>query len=227
MPLAAAALIAYAAGLLMGFGGAVVAGALLAGAGLAVAALRRDALLAACALLLAAGAAAAAGRAASDAACRERAAHATMWRLTMTEPARPGRLARARWREGGCTVAVSLVVEAGRAPAGAVVVARGAAVTSRRGLLVREAVLEPTGGRDALLSLRARAGEAIDRLFHGDAPLVRALLIADASQLDRGMRDRFADAGLVHMLSISGLHVAIIAAAAELVLRALRLSRAR
>ena len=39
------------------------------------------------------------------------------------------------------------------------------------------------------------------------------------------MRDRYAAAGLIHMLSISGLHVAVIAAAMELLFQVARLSR--
>lgn len=65
--------------------------------------------------------------------------------------------------------------------------------------------------------LRLRAGRAIDRDFGNDAPLARALLIADQSQLELRIRDEYAAAGIVHMLSISGLHVAIIAAAMQLI----------
>src|SRR5258706_2928226 len=39
------------------------------------------------------------------------------------------------------------------------------------------------------------------------------------------MRDRYAAAGLIHMLSISGLHVAVIAAAMELLFQVARTSR--
>lgn len=65
--------------------------------------------------------------------------------------------------------------------------------------------------------VRYRAGRSIDRDFGADAPLVRALLIADRSQLPLELRDKFAAAGLVHMLAISGLHVAVIAGAIQLV----------
>ena len=67
-----------------------------------------------------------------------------------------------------------------------------------------------------LETLRARAGRAIDRDFGNDAALTRALLIADQSELDIRIRDQYAAAGLVHMLSISGLHVAVIAGAMQL-----------
>ncbi|MFI5232872.1 MAG: DNA internalization-related competence protein ComEC/Rec2 [Gemmatimonadales bacterium] len=72
---------------------------------------------------------------------------------------------------------------------------------------------------------RLRAGARIDTLFGGDAPLVRALLIADMRAIPADMRDRFAAAGLVHILSISGLHVAIIAGAVLLAFEAARVPR--
>ena len=78
---------------------------------------------------------------------------------------------------------------------------------------------------DFLTRVRLRAGRAIDRTFIDDAPLARALLIADQQQIPTEMRDRYAAAGIIHMLSISGLHVAVIAAAVELLFQVGRLSR--
>lgn len=78
---------------------------------------------------------------------------------------------------------------------------------------------------DLLSRVRARAARSIDRTFGDDAPLARALLIADQHQIPTEMRDRYAAAGLIHMLSISGLHVAVIAAAMELLFQVARLSR--
>jgi competence protein ComEC len=78
---------------------------------------------------------------------------------------------------------------------------------------------------DFLTRIRTRAGSSIDRTFAEDAPLARALLIADQRQIPSEMRDRYASAGLVHMLSISGLHVAVIAAAMELLFQVARLPR--
>lgn len=76
---------------------------------------------------------------------------------------------------------------------------------------------EPHAGsaptRDLLRSWRGKLGAAIDANFRSRAPLVRALLIADQDGIDASLRDRYADAGLVHMLSVSGMHVAIIASA--------------
>lgn len=74
---------------------------------------------------------------------------------------------------------------------------------------------------------RLQAGARIDSLFASDAPLVRALLIADMRAIPPETRDRFAAAGIVHILSISGLHVAIIAGAVLLAFEALRVPRAR
>lgn len=78
---------------------------------------------------------------------------------------------------------------------------------------------------DLLSRVRARAGRSIDDTFGEDAPLARALLIADQRQIPTEMRDRYASAGLIHMLSISGLHVAVIAAAMELLFMVARMSR--
>jgi len=76
-----------------------------------------------------------------------------------------------------------------------------------------------------LSRVRAHAARSIDRTFGEDAPLARALLIADQRQIPTEMRDRYAAAGLIHMLSISGLHVAVIAAAMELLFQVARVSR--
>jgi competence protein ComEC len=78
---------------------------------------------------------------------------------------------------------------------------------------------------DILTRVRVRAARSIDRTFGDDAPLARALLIADQRQVPTEMRDRYAAAGLIHMLSISGLHVAVIAAAMELLFQVARMSR--
>lgn len=78
---------------------------------------------------------------------------------------------------------------------------------------------------DPFSSIRSRAARKIDRVFGEDAGLARALLIADQREIPTEMRDRYAAAGLVHMLSISGLHVAVIASAMELLFQVARLSR--
>jgi competence protein ComEC len=73
---------------------------------------------------------------------------------------------------------------------------------------------------------RLRASRSIDKLFGRDAPMAKALLIADQHDIPPEVRDRYARAGMVHMLSISGLHVAIVAGAVVLLLQLMRVPRA-
>ena len=73
---------------------------------------------------------------------------------------------------------------------------------------------------------RLNASRTIDKLFGRDAPMTKALLIADQHEIAPDVKDRFARAGMIHMLSISGLHVAIIAGAVALLLQAMRVPRA-
>ena len=57
------------------------------------------------------------------------------------------------------------------------------------------------------------------------APLVDALVVGRRSGMDRQLKTSFASSGLVHLLSISGFHIGLIAAWVVLVLRQLGLSR--
>jgi len=77
----------------------------------------------------------------------------------------------------------------------------------------------------ALEPVRSELGRRIDGIFGSNAQIARALLIADQRQMPLELRDRYATAGLVHMLSISGLHVSIIASSLELLLLAMRFRR--
>lgn len=70
--------------------------------------------------------------------------------------------------------------------------------------------------------MRLRAGRAIDSAFVDDAPIARALLVADQSEIPRDVKLAYTDAGIVHMLAISGLHVSIVAASLILLLGLLR-----
>jgi competence protein ComEC len=81
---------------------------------------------------------------------------------------------------------------------------------------------------DQVPALRARLRLAAERRIavqFGPArtPLVAALTVGDADQLDREVRQSFARAGIAHILSISGLHVGILGVALVLVLRAARI----
>ena len=104
--------------------------------------------------------------------------------------------------------------------AGSAIIATTASPPARP--LARAKASPPT---DLLTRIRTRAGRSIDETFGEDAPLARALLIADQRQIPTEMRDRYASAGLVHMLSISGLHVAVIAAVMELLFQVGRMPR--
>lgn len=69
-----------------------------------------------------------------------------------------------------------------------------------------------------LARLRTRAGATIDTLYGAHAPLARALLIADERDISSEIRQQFSDSGIIHMLSVSGLHVAVLAEGVVLVL---------
>lgn len=237
MPLITAAFVAHAAGLLLGFGGVSLAG-LLAAAALGVAALlRTDARLGALALLAGAGVLRAAAARSADARCAARAvssagsagANANAPRAIYTgvveADARRGARVALSVRDAGCQLRANLLVEEGSAAAGSTVAVRGEASRSGSLLIIQHATLAVLSPPDVLRRWRERAGRAIDATFRGDAGLARALLIADTRTLDAGVRSRYADAGIVHLLSVSGLHVAIIAGAVELLLCAARAPR--
>jgi competence protein ComEC len=122
-----------------------------------------------------------------------------------------------------CSAPITVAVRRGSVRAGGEALVLGSASETRGRIFVRSASVRPGRDRDALVSFRAHLGRGLDRAFGSNAALARALLIADTRSLDPAVRDRYAAAGLVHMLSISGLHVAIIALAVELLCRAARL----
>ena len=136
-----------------------------------------------------------------------------------------GDVAHATVRGDGCAMRATLLVTSGSARAGDRAAVTGRASASDRGLFIEDAVVRSAAPTDALLRARAAAGRRIDRIFGDDAPMVRALVIADMSAISSDQRDRFAKAGLVHMLSVSGLHVGIVALALELLASVLRLPR--
>ena len=74
-------------------------------------------------------------------------------------------------------------------------------------------------------ALRAAGVRRVDSIFTIDAPMARALLLADMHLIPADMRQRWSRAGLVHMLSVSGVHVAIIAAALLMLATAARLKQ--
>lgn len=225
MPLIVLATLSFAAGLLVGFGGAVVPALAIAGAVSAGAAVRRQVVPFAMAGLVATGALTALARQRSEGECRVAAVRRGTIALRLAAPARAGGMAWGSLEEGGCRVRGTLHVERGAAAENALVRATGRVERQGDRLFVRDARLAVLGGPPRLARIRQRIGALIDTLYAGDAPLVRALVIADQRAIAQEVRARFADAGIVHLLSVSGLHVAVIGAAAELCFLAMRLSR--
>ncbi len=80
-------------------------------------------------------------------------------------------------------------------------------------------------GMTLLRAARERVATAIDSAFPaGEAPLVRALVLGDRSDLPEELTDDFRGAGIAHILSVSGLHVTCLAMALDYLLKK-RLSR--
>lgn len=89
-------------------------------------------------------------------------------------------------------------------------------------------VAEPTNvgrGRGPGIAARMRtsASARIEAVFPRHAPLVASLLLAQRDGLDRDVKDRYARAGLSHLLAISGLHVGLVAGILFLLAGAFRL----
>lgn len=78
-----------------------------------------------------------------------------------------------------------------------------------------------------LLTLRGRTEAHLHHVFPRHGALADALLLGRREGLDRELSDRFAKSGLVHLLAISGGHVALIAAALMLAGSVLRQGRTR
>lgn len=234
MPLVLAFALAVVSGLLLGLGGYGAWGAALAGGALGHCVWRsaphpfvsgRPVRAVAFALALVGASACWWGDATArrDAACAVRVQRAHAWVAQLdADSATVGAFVQARLRVGDCEAKAALLIASGEAAPGALVVANGVAQEAERGLQVREARLGVTIGQDAWAAMRYRAGAQIDTLFGDDAPMARALLVADMRGLSGDVRLRWADSGIVHMLSISGLHVAILGEAISLLLGALR-----
>ncbi|PYO84345.1 MAG: DNA internalization-related competence protein ComEC/Rec2 [Gemmatimonadetes bacterium] len=97
-----------------------------------------------------------------------------------------------------------------------------------RGILALRRVRLLDAERRGRGALRDRLSARAAALFGHRAPLVEALVTGRRTELDPAVRERFAAAGLAHLLAISGLHVGFFAAWVALGLRLLRLpARAR
>jgi competence protein ComEC len=90
-----------------------------------------------------------------------------------------------------------------------------------------EIAAKPGYGAHPLLTTRGRTERQLHRLMGRHGPLADALLLGRRETLGRELSDRFAQTGLVHLLAISGTHVALMGAVFVLIGRMLRLSRNR
>ena len=228
MPLVAIALLSYGAGLLAGLAGALGTAALGVAVAAAVALVRRSPTLGAAAALLGAGAAI--GRAVErrDHGCDSAIAARSEWLVVPTLELGPGESGEVTVHGTGCATRAWASVISGHAAPGTTVHARGIPRLGPRGLALGSVRLAaPVANPGVLARWRRAATTAVDSAFGSDAPLARALLVADTRTLSPAMRDEFAAAGLVHMLSISGLHVGLIALAVTIALGALGLPATR
>ena len=225
MPLVAYSLGAYLVGLLAGFQGSLIlTGAAVAGAA-AVGALRDKTVATTFGALVIAGSVVAHEMANDDFICARDAARRPALTILLDHDVDEGGFGRGEIVPCGGSVSIS--ADKGRAVAGSIVVARGEVVGTTRGLLVQHAELRTIRGPSLLARWRNAAGAGIDRTFQSDAPLVRALLVADRHDLSPELRDQFATAGLAHILAIAGLHVGIIALAIEIALQLIGVPRRR
>jgi competence protein ComEC len=95
------------------------------------------------------------------------------------------------------------------------------------GTLVVSGVRGVWGAPEFLARIRNQLSRASQELYGARAPLVDALIVGRRGGIDRALQDRFAQSGLVHLLSISGFHVGVISAWIFLLCRVLRLGRSR
>ncbi len=76
-------------------------------------------------------------------------------------------------------------------------------------------------------ALRNGIVQTISELYGARGPIIDALVLNRKAELDRELRDRFARAGMIHLLAISGFHVGLVTAWMYAVFRLLRLTRGR
>lgn len=216
MPLIAVAYVAVAVGLLLGFGGFVVPAILAALATGAILLWHRHGVMALLAALLAVGGVLGATLAWDDARCRVRITRDGGATVRLDEDAGPQRTARGVTVMPRCAVRVRVRTRGTRAPLGAVVRVVGEARAVGDMVTFAGARLRMLAAPGSVSRWRRAAGTLIDSLYGAQSTLARALLIADAHDVDAAIRRQFADAGIVHMLAVSGLHVAVLAEAVVL-----------
>jgi competence protein ComEC len=90
-----------------------------------------------------------------------------------------------------------------------------------------EARSGPAGAPPIAARLRNAVASASRTLYGARAPLVDALVVGRRADMDPALKDAFAQSGLVHLLSISGFHVGLLAGWVVLAARGLRVRRER
>lgn len=211
MPLVTWAYIAVAAGLLMGSGGKLFTASAALCIALVMCGWLRSWVGACLTTLGLAGAVTGWSVARADAVCARAIESSGYATIRLREDAKPGASARGFASGTGCRVAVRMRVVDGSAPSGALVHARGTARREGTRLSITEARIRIEQGPGLLPRLRSRAGMTLDSLYGEHAALARALVIADERDIAPEIRRQFSDAGIIHMLSVSGLHVAVLA----------------
>ena len=133
---------------------------------------------------------------------------------------------------GGCNAPVSAQWPPHRAvPAGRTVEVAGRWVrrptTAGRpgGTLIVSRIGSVSGRPSPAARLRTAIAHTSQILYGARAPMVDALILGRRGGIDRELQDRFAQSGLVHLLSISGFHVGVITAWMFLLCRAVRIRR--
>lgn len=225
MPLVTALFLSYAAGLWMGFGGFVMPGVLVAAGFVCAAPLRRAAAPLLSGLTLALGMLIGRDTGQRDADCAASIRTTSRAKVRLLVPLEPRRSASGI-TVGECGVRIRFSASA-KAEAGSVVTLEGRFARAGGGLSVRRARVLQIQSPDWLARARNSVGAHLDRFYEQDGPMARALVIADQHDIARDLRDRFADAGIIHMVSVSGLHVSIIAGALVAMLSAVGASRRR
>jgi competence protein ComEC len=151
---------------------------------------------------------------------------AVVW---LEEAVRPGVAAAGEWRWGQCRQRIYLRVVAGEAAEGDAVRIEGDILRSARAFRVPDARVTRLGESSRRLRVRARLHTVLDSAFGGGeaSAFARALVTGDASRISAESRDRWAASGLVHLISVSGLHIAIVIDVVAWLLRQLHVRRAR
>jgi competence protein ComEC len=218
VPLITLAYFAIAAGLLLGFGGFVFLAVSVALVGLVLGAVRRSTAGSALSALLAAGALLSQAVRRADAECARAIVARGRAVVRLGEDLSPRNVARGIVVGGACGIRARIRADSGWAAAGSVVTVSGQARRDGELVTFARATVRSIEPASAVARARSRAGRLIDELYGANAPLARALLIADERDIAPDVRRQFADAGIIHMLSVSGLHVAVLAEAVALTL---------